>query len=98
MTRSKSTMLSVLTLLLLTVSTLGLVPSDDYEYENIDEAKIRGLGSPGGGARLVNALAAAPDNLEFVAAFYLSSSPALRLPTCSAALITPRVALRCLSC
>ena len=96
MTRSKSAMLSTYTLFLLTVNTLGPVLSDDYEYEDIDEDKIRRLGSPGGGVRLVNARAAAPDSLEFVAAFYLSSAPALRLPTCSAALITPRVALRCL--
>ena len=89
---------SVLTLLLLTltVSLLGPVLSEDYEYRDIDEAAIMRLGTPEGGARLVNARAAAPDSLEFVGAFYLSSDPALRLPTCSAALISPRIALRCL--
>ena len=87
---------SVLTLLLLTVCILGPVLSEDYEYRDIDEAAIMRLGTPEAGARLVNARAAAPDSLEFVGAFYLSSDPSLRLPTCSAALITPRVALRCL--
>ena len=87
---------SILTLFLLTVGLLGPVLSEDYEYRDIDEAAIMSLGTPGGGARLVNARAAAPDSLEFVGAFYLSSDPALRLPTCSAALISPRIALRCL--
>ena len=81
---------SVFTLLLVTVS----IQAEDYEYRDI-EADIKSLRPPGGGARLVNARAAAPDSLEFVGAFYLSSAPALVLPTCSAALITPRVALRC---
>ena len=82
---------SVFTLLLLTVS----IRAEDYEYRDIDEADIQSLRPPGGGARLVNARAVAPDSLEFVGAFYLSSTPALVLPTCSAALITPSVALRC---
>ena len=86
-------MVSVITLLLLTSSVLL---NDDYEYEEIDEDAIRRLGTPGGGARLVNAAAAAPDTLEFVAAFFLSSDPSLKFPTCSAALVTPSVALRCL--
>ena len=80
---------SVFSLFLLTVS----IQAEDYEYRDTDEAGS--LRPPGGGARLVNARAAAPDTLEFVGAFYLSSAPALVLPTCSAALITPSVALRC---
>ena len=86
---------SVPSLLLFTVFAVNIlrsVRSEEYIYEEIDEEALRGLKAAG--ARLVNARAAAPDTIEFVAAFYLSSDPVLRLPTCSAALITPNVALR----
>ena len=64
---------------------------DDYVYdEEVDLTKLtRNVGS-----RLVNARATAASEYQFVAAFFLSNSSRLRSPTCTAALITPDVALR----
>ena len=64
---------------------------DEYEYdEDVDLTKP----SKGGGSRLVNARATAASQYQFVGAFFLSSSSRLTSPTCTAALITPDVALR----
>lgn len=72
--------------------TAGLASDDDeYEYdEEVDLTKP----AKGGGSRLVNARATAASQYQFVGAFFLSASSRLTSPTCTAALITPDVALR----
>ena len=67
--------------------------NDDYQYDYNDDIDTSDHVEKG--SRLVNARKAnKEDDFGFVAAFYLSSSPRLRSPLCTAALITSKIALR----
>ena len=80
------------TLVTLAVNSFNLVELQyDYKYD-YNLATEKGVTK---GSRLVNARAATiEDSFGFVGAFFLSSHKSLKSPLCTAALITPKVALR----